>query len=44
MIRAEFEELMQLSIAAGTIEHPIPYERYMDESFAASQQPAAIPL
>jgi NitT/TauT family transport system substrate-binding protein len=26
MIRAEFEELMQLSIDAGTIKHPVPYE------------------
>jgi NitT/TauT family transport system substrate-binding protein len=44
MIRAEFEELMQLSIEAGTIDHPVPYERYMDESFARSAQPAAIEL
>jgi NitT/TauT family transport system substrate-binding protein len=43
-IRAEFEELMQLSIEAGTIDHPIPYERYMDESFAHGAQPAAIAL
>ena len=41
MIRAEFEELMQLSIEAGTIKHPIPYESYMDESFARHAQPAA---
>ena len=34
MIRSEFEELMQLSLEAGTIKHPIPYEKYMDESFA----------
>ena len=34
MIRAEFEELMQLSIEAGTIKHPIPYETYVDERFA----------
>ena len=34
MIRSEFEELMQLSIEAGTIKRPIPYENYMDESFA----------
>jgi NitT/TauT family transport system substrate-binding protein len=43
-IRAEFEELMQLSIEAGTIEHPIAYGRYMDESFAQAAQPAAIEL
>jgi len=44
MIRSEFEELMQLSLEAGTIERPIPYENYVDESFARSAQPAAIPL
>ena len=44
MIRAEFEELMQLSIEAGTIKHPVPYESYLDESFAKSAKPAAISL
>ena len=44
MIRAEFEELMQLSIEAGTIKHPIAYENYMDESFAQAAKPAAIAL
>src|SRR6478736_2688509 len=34
MMRAEFEELMQLSIAAGTLKRPVAYERYVDESFA----------
>src|SRR6185436_1498894 len=33
MIRSEFEELMQLSMQAGTIKHPIPYEKYVDERF-----------
>ena len=44
MIRAEFEELMQLSIEAGTIKHPIAYETYMDESFATAATPAAISI
>jgi NitT/TauT family transport system substrate-binding protein len=44
MIRAEFEELMQLSIEAGTIKHPVPYESYLDESFAKAAKPAAISL
>jgi NitT/TauT family transport system substrate-binding protein len=44
MIRTEFEELMQLSIEAGTIQRPIPYENYVDESFARDARPAAIPL
>jgi NitT/TauT family transport system substrate-binding protein len=42
MIRSEFEELMQLSIEAGTIGHPIPYESYMEEGFARKAKPAAI--
>jgi NitT/TauT family transport system substrate-binding protein len=44
MIRAEFEELMQLSLEAGTLRRPVPYERYLDESFARASGPAAIPL
>jgi NitT/TauT family transport system substrate-binding protein len=44
MIRAEFEELMQLSVEAGTIKHSIPYETYVDESFAKVAKPAAISL
>ncbi|HEU4592780.1 MAG TPA: ABC transporter substrate-binding protein [Steroidobacteraceae bacterium] len=44
MIRAEFEELMQLSIDAGTIKQPIPYEKYIDESFVRGTKPATIPL
>jgi NitT/TauT family transport system substrate-binding protein len=44
MIRTEFEELMQLSIEAGTIKHPIAYETYMDERFARNARPAQIAL
>ena len=44
MIPSEFEELMKLSMAAGTIKHPIPYEKYVDDQFARKAQPAAIPL
>lgn len=44
MIRSEFEELMQLSLDAGTIKHPIPYEKYVDERFARQAQPAIISL
>jgi len=35
---------MQLSLAAGTLKHPIPYEKYVDERFAHNAQPAAISL
>jgi NitT/TauT family transport system substrate-binding protein len=44
MIRAEFDELMQLSIEAGTIRHPIAYETYVDERFALNAAPARISL
>jgi NitT/TauT family transport system substrate-binding protein len=44
MIRSEFEELMQLSLAAGTIKHPIRYEKYADEQFVRNARAAAIPL
>jgi NitT/TauT family transport system substrate-binding protein len=44
MIRSEFEELMQLSVAAGTIKHPIAYEKYMDETFARNARAATIEL
>ncbi len=44
MIRAEFEELMQLSMEAGTIKSPIAYEKYMDESFAKAARPTTITL
>ncbi len=44
MIRAEFEELMELSMAAGTIKHPIPYEQYVDSSFTLAAAPTTIPL
>ena len=44
MIRSEFEELMQLSMEAGTIGHEIPYEKYVDETFARNAQPAPILL
>jgi NitT/TauT family transport system substrate-binding protein len=44
MIRSEFEELMQLSMQAGTIKHPIAYEKYVDEQFALKARAAAISL
>jgi len=44
MIREEFEDLMQLSIQAGTIKHPIPYETYIEDRFVRAAQAASIPL
>jgi NitT/TauT family transport system substrate-binding protein len=44
MIRSEFEDLMQLSMDAGTLKHPIAYEQYVDDRFAKAAQPAVIAL
>jgi NitT/TauT family transport system substrate-binding protein len=44
LIRSEFEELMQLSITAGTIKRNAPYENYVDESFVKNMLPATIAL
>jgi NitT/TauT family transport system substrate-binding protein len=44
MIRSEFEELMQLSMDAGTLKHPIAYEQYVDDRFAKAAKPAVITL
>jgi NitT/TauT family transport system substrate-binding protein len=42
VIRTEFEELMQLALAAGIISRPVPYEKYVDESFVRNFQPVDI--
>src|SRR5581483_4437878 len=44
MVRAEFEELMRLSLEARTLKQPVPYENYVDERFAKAAVPAAIAL
>ena len=44
MIRSEFDELMQLSIEAGTLKAPVAYEKYMDESFVKAARAAPIAL
>jgi NitT/TauT family transport system substrate-binding protein len=44
MIRSEFEELMQFSIEAGTLKRPVPYEKYVDESFTRNAKPTSISL
>jgi NitT/TauT family transport system substrate-binding protein len=44
LVKSEFEELMQMSIDAGTMKRAVPYERYIDESFIRSAKPAIIAL
>jgi NitT/TauT family transport system substrate-binding protein len=42
LIRSELDELMEAALEAGIIRQPIPYERYVDESFQRSARPVAI--
>ncbi|MCK6548945.1 ABC transporter substrate-binding protein [Myxococcota bacterium] len=42
MIKEEFDDLMKQSIEAGTIKDPIPFERYVDESFVRAASPTSI--
>jgi len=44
MIRSEFDELMKLSIEAGTLKRPVAYEQYVDESFVKAIKPVSIAL
>jgi NitT/TauT family transport system substrate-binding protein len=44
LIKSEFEELMELSMAAGTIKHHSKYENYVDESFVRNIAPARVTL
>lgn len=44
MIPEEFDELMKLSLEAGTIKHPIPYGTYIDDRFVRAAQAAPMPL
>jgi NitT/TauT family transport system substrate-binding protein len=44
MLRAEFDDLMRLSLDARTLKRPVAYERYIDESFVKHLQPVPIAL
>ena len=44
MIKEEFDDLMQLSLEAGTLKRPIAFERYIDDRFVKSAVPARIAL
>jgi NitT/TauT family transport system substrate-binding protein len=44
MIEAEFDELMELSIAAGTLTKPVPFEKYADETFVNNASPTHVTL
>jgi NitT/TauT family transport system substrate-binding protein len=42
MIKEEFNDLMELSIAAGTLTKPVAFESYVDETFVNNAKPVAI--
>jgi NitT/TauT family transport system substrate-binding protein len=42
MIRAEFDDLMKLSMEAGTLKKPVAYEQYVDESFVKAIRPVTV--
>jgi NitT/TauT family transport system substrate-binding protein len=44
MVPREFDELMQLSVEAGTLAHPVPYATYVDDSFAKAARSATVLL
>ncbi len=44
MVPREFDELMEMSVAAGTLNHPVPYATYVDDSFATAARPVSIAL
>jgi NitT/TauT family transport system substrate-binding protein len=44
LIRAEFEEIMQMSLEAGTLKRRARYENYVDESFVKNVAPSPIRL
>jgi NitT/TauT family transport system substrate-binding protein len=44
MIKEEFNDLMELSIAAGTLTKPVAFENYVNETFVNKAQPVAIKI
>ena len=44
MIKEEFDDLMELSIQAGTLKSPVPFERYIDDRFVKAAKAASIAL
>jgi len=44
MIRQEFDELVQFSLDAGILSRPVPYEKFVDESFVRNLRAVEIAL
>jgi NitT/TauT family transport system substrate-binding protein len=44
MIKEEFDDLMQLSLQAGTLKRPIAFDQYIDDRFVKAADPARVAL
>ena len=44
LVKAEFDELMQLAYEGKILKRPIPYEKYVDDSFVRAYRPTAIKI
>jgi len=44
MVPREFDELMEMAVAAGALSRPVEFAKYVDESFALAARPASIAL
>ena len=44
LIKREFDELMQLAYEGGILKRPVPYEKYVDDSFVRAYRPTAIQI
>ncbi|MES3021184.1 MAG: ABC transporter substrate-binding protein [Pseudomonadota bacterium] len=44
MLRPEFDDLMKLSMEAGTLKRPVAFDSYVDESFVKNIKPVPITL
>ena len=44
MIKEEFDDLMQLSLQAGTLKRPVVFERYIEDRFMKAAAPTRIAL
>ena len=44
MVKEEFEDMMQLSLQAGTLKRPVAFEKYIDDRFVKAAKAAHIAL
>jgi NitT/TauT family transport system substrate-binding protein len=44
LVKAEFDELMQLAYGGGILKRPVAYETYVDDSFVRAYRPTDITI